>query len=506
MSISNMSNIPDLADIRPFKSDYSQRIDSEINDPVVINDTGGSQGGGFARFSLTNKGFLSSDSALMVGIKNNSNSDISYFAPHIGANQLIHTIVLKFGAKVVSEIREFSSFSAYKSMFNSPTENFEKNQYLNGQMYNLTEVYQYDKNKVDENNKATSLSLNNGMPLTTSLTNDIQHYRGHQSSVYESVYALKLFELFPFFSQSKQFPLLMCKEEINIEIHFNKYPFNINRITNGAVANARPSLINTTEIKLCADYIFMDAELMTAYMNDPKNQSYQWDYLDYRLSQQVISATGSADVAGQYGGIITKNVRNVGCANLLCNKVIMGLEDIGVYVSKGGSTADEKSNDIYRLSSLSILNKYRGVRTRSSDIKDSKFSYNVRYNDSYLYPIDRDNDSLLMDDIYQAEGKVFRVNKGHYSKQDKATVEKNWLTTIDNENHNLSGNLFWVCAKLDGRRINSNGIDIEFENTSIDNNAYANYSSRSKQYLQNVWLELQRTAILKNGIVDCYYK
>lgn len=501
-----MSGIPDLANIQPFETDYSQRIDSEINDPVVINDTGGSQGGGFARFTLTNKGFLSSDSALMVGIKNNSNSDIGFFAPHIGANQLIHTVVLKFGAKVVSEIREFSSFSAYKSMFNSPTENFEKNQYLTGQMYNLSEVYQYDKNIVDENNKATSLSLNNGCPLTTSNPTQIQHYRGHQRSTYESVYALKLFELFPFFSQSKQFPLLMCKEEINIEIHFNKYPFNTNRITGGAAANARPSYINTSEIKLCADYIFMDAELMTAYANDPQNKEYQWDYLDYRLSQQTITATGSADAAGQYGGIITKNVRNVGGAGLMCNKVIMGLEDIGVYTTKGGSTADEKSNDIYRLSSLSILNKFRSMRTRSSDIKDSNFIWNVRYNDSYLYPIDRVNDSLLMDDIYQAEGKVFRVNKGHYSKQDKATVEKNWLSNVSNENHNLSGQLFWVCAKLDGSRVNSNGIDVEFENTSIDNNQYANYTSRSKVYTQNCWLELQRHAILKDGRVECYYK
>ena len=500
-----MSQIPDLANIKPFESDYSQRIDSEINDPVVINDTGGSQGGGFCRFTLTNKGFLSSDSALILGIKNNSNSDISYFAPHIGANQLIHTIILKFGAKVVSEIREFSSFSAYKSMFNSPTENFEKNQYLNGQSYNLSEVYQFDKNIVNENNKATSLSLNNGNCLTTTLPN-IQTYRGHQNSVNESVYALKLFELFPFFSQSKQFPLLMCKEEINIEIHFNKYPHNINRITSGAAANARVSLINTTEIKLCADYIFMDPELMVAYQNDPKNQSYEWNFLDYRLSQQVIVATGSADAAGQFGGIINKNVRNVGGANLMCNKVIMGLEDIGKYVTKGASTDDQKSNDIYRLTSLSILNKYRGVRTKSSDIKDSNFSWNVRYNDSYLYPIDRTNDSLLMDDIYQTEGRVFRVNKGHYSKQDKATIEKNWLTTLNNENHNISGQLFWVSAKLDGRRVNSNGIDIEFENTSIDNNAYADWTSREKKYLQNVWLELQKTAILKDGKVDCYYK
>ena len=43
--------MPDLTNIQPFEADYSQRIDSDTLDPV-INDSGGSQGGGFCRFTF----------------------------------------------------------------------------------------------------------------------------------------------------------------------------------------------------------------------------------------------------------------------------------------------------------------------------------------------------------------------------------------------------------------------------------------------------------------------
>ena len=78
-----------------------------------------------------------------------------------------------------------------------------------------------------------------------------------------------------------------------------------------------------------------------------------------------------------------------------------------------------------------------------------------------------------------------------------------------NVEHNmLEGQLFWTTAKLDGRRINMNGIDIEFLNTSVDDNDYNNakFDSKTKVFTQNVFLEIERYAVLKDGIVDCYYE
>ena len=64
----------------------------------------------------------------------------------------------------------------------------------------------------------------------------------------------------------KTFPLVLCDEQINIEIHFNPFPFNVvrtNANTNGdKVATTRPNEININKVKLLADYIFYDDELM----------------------------------------------------------------------------------------------------------------------------------------------------------------------------------------------------------------------------------------------------
>ena len=516
--------MPDLTNIQPFEADYSQRIDSDTLDPVVINDSGGSQSGGFCRFTLTNKGFLSHDSRIVLGLLDNGNgADVAFLAPHIGVKQLIHSCVLKIGAKVVSEIRDFASLSAYESLFSSPAENLDRNQYINGQIYNVSQVNDYTQlDPTIGQKRASTLSLNNGMCLLTSnitdktadannpLPNnqkggDIQSIRPQQSSQANSLFSLRLSELFPFFASDKQFPLVLMDEQINIEIHFNAYPFNCCRGTKGetAASLAREFKVNTKEVKLMADYVFFDAETMAQYIAENKNKEFRWNYLDYRLSQQVIPAEGG-------DGTISKNIRNIGGAGLIVNKVIMGLEDTSTMEPDGGAGADDDVKAVakYWLSTLNLLNRFKGVRTLSSDVSKSRFAWNVRYNDRYLYPIDRENDSLLMNDIYLAENKPFRVCKDHYSKQSKTTRESNWINVMNVEHNMLEGQLFWTTAKLDGRRINMNGIDIEFLNTSVDDNDYNNakFDSKTKVFTQNVFLEIERYAVLKDGIVDCYYE
>ena len=61
-----------------------------------------------------------------------------------------------------------------------------------------------------------------------------------------------------------------------------------------------------------------------------------WEYVDYQLSQQVITTNdvvaGAVDNDGL--GEIPKNIRNIGGANLMVNKVLMGLENITEYSVK----------------------------------------------------------------------------------------------------------------------------------------------------------------------------
>lgn len=507
-----MSMIPDLTNIKPFIGDYTQRVDTEINDAVVSNTTGGNAGGGFARFTLTNKGFLDSSSSILLGLKNN---DIDGFlAPHLGVNQLIHSIVLKIGAKTISEIREFSSLQGYKGLFTSNSENLERNQYINGKIYNLAEVEDYNKAELNTKRDSKNIIFNNGLPITTTDANNFQGIRKHANTKNETIYALKLSDCLPFFSADKHFPICLIDEQINIEIHFNPYPLNVCRVLNSTEDDATTkvrattaSVINIDKVKLLADYVFYDDYLQSQYINENKGKSMQWNYIDIRLSQQMITADAQ--------NAITKNIRNVGGANLMVNKVIMALERVYSYTLGAGATASDKAN-YNKLNGYApydtsgrLLNKFESIRTLSPHIKDSYFNFQIRYNEKPLYPIDRDNDSLLFTDIQEAEGRPFRVCKDHFSKQSEVSINKNWCNETHDFRGGTMGRLFYNVAMLDGRRINSEGIDVEFENTSIDNNTYAtltNVDSVAKNYMQYVWVETQKYAVLNNGLVDCYFK
>ncbi len=515
--------VPDLTNIKPFVADYSSRVDTEINDPVIHNTTGGNANGGFARWTLQNKGFLSTDSCILLGLKNNATNDEGFLAPHIGANQLISSVVLKVGAKTISEIREFPYLSAYKCLFSSNSENLEKNQYMDGKIYNNKELYEFEAVK-NQHKKANRYTLDNGLPLIklpaldTENGSDVllQQITRFSNVKNETIYRLKLNDLIPFFSNEKNFPLVLCDEQINIEVHFNPFPFNVVRTsantTGDKVKTTRPNEININKVKLLADYIFYDDELMNEYIELHKNKPMNWEYVDYQLSQQVITTNdvvaGDVDTDGL--GEIPKNIRNIGGANLMVNKVLMGLENITEYSVKAGQGVEVINNYKARNNVLSLFNKYNGVRTLNTNIKASEFKYNLKYNGEFLFPLDRTNDSLLMNDIQASEGKPFKVNREHYSKQSSKTSLRRWgITNYHSLNYHTVGKLFFNNTILDGRRINSRGIELEFSNTSIDNTAYkgiAALDGANKKYMQNVFLEVRKYARLENGLLDCYFR
>ena len=522
MAMSNNGIVPDLTNIKPFVADYSQRVDTEINDPVVYNTTGGNAGGGFARWTLQNKGFLSTDSCILLGLKNNASNDVGFLAPHIGANQLISSIVLKVGAKTISEIREFPHLAAYKSLFSSNSENLEKNQFMDGRIYNNKELYEFDVTKNDHK-KAVNYVLDNGLPLLKGGADPdiVQNITRFANVVNETIYRLKLNDLIPFFSNEKNFPLVLCDEQINIELHFNPHPFNVVRASSNQTADDsqtnRKNEININKVKLLADYIFYDDELMNQYIETNKNKPMNWEYVDYQLSQQVVATedqqAGAVDLDGE--GEISKNVRNVGGANLMVNKIIMGLENITEYDVEASQATETQNNWKARNNILALFNKYSSIRTINTDIKESEFKFNVKYNGEFLYPLDRTNDSLLMNDIQLAEGKPFKVNREHYSKQSSKTALRRWgITNYHSLNFHSVGKLYYVNAILDGRRVNSRGIELEFSNTSIDDTDYdsgtggelAELDGAKKKYMQNVFLEVRKYARLENGLLDCYFR
>ena len=139
------SKIPDLMKIGAIPSDLSQDVDTEVLDPVVIGDN-------FARFVLTNKGFLHSFSKITLGVlKSEENDDArSTFPVNVGIHSLIQRCALRIGTTVVAEIDDFNHWMGYKSMFIDNDINYERETYLTSRIM-ATELT-YDNELNDQSN------------------------------------------------------------------------------------------------------------------------------------------------------------------------------------------------------------------------------------------------------------------------------------------------------------------------------------------------------------------
>ena len=493
------AGIPDLMKIGSIPVNTVQEVLTDILEPVVKSDT-------FCRFVFSNKGLLHSHSKIEIGLKN---AGVNATLPiNTGAYSLIERVALRVGNQTLCEIDDFAHYYAYRSLFVSSENQKEREQMTTGR--SMSHCFAYaDRSDVnggtaDGNpNEANGIALDNGRDClipsggaAPGWASDGFNGKGGKvdaTALYlprswqnlkqkvdddRNLYQLSLSELCPFLRHN-QLPLYMMKEQVSLEIHFvnsgntNKPSGRValqgGGSTAGASAGGTAFPIDTDKLRLISDYIFYPQELMLQYAN--ANSVLNFTYADYRLSKYSRSV---AELASQ-------GIRNVGGAGRVVNKLIWGLADevVGETSLQNNYCSQSASRD-YGSGAASLNN----VST-----------FNIKYNDTFEFPIDVKNPARHFHNVNQAEGMVPFVNRAEYSSEGTSLSNRFYNGTgIDT----LTGRYFWCSQRLTAQqRINSRGIELYFKVSGLP--------ATGKTYTQRVYLEMMRTATLSNGYTECYF-
>ncbi len=445
--------IPDLMKIGALPSDLLQDTDTEVLDPVVNTDD-------FARFVLSNKGFLHSFSKITLSV---DNGGMGTFPVNIGVHSLVQRCALRIGTTVVAEIDDFNFWMGYKSTFIDNDINLERETYLSSRQMALKLDYNDTVGDLSNIN-ASSLSLKTRLyPAvdaagTAANTGSIPELRTGN----KPVFSISVADLFPFL-RFNQLPLYMIDQQVSIELHFQPAS-SLKRCVHVKTTEATGTLftIDKTQTKFIADYIYYDGDMMESYRN--QNQIMNWTYNDYRLNKRSFTHTQLA----------LNNVMDIGGAGRLVNKIVCGLESV------------------VAAPDTSMINAFASVSPGLNGNNNGVFTTNLVYNDNRLYPIDRTNSAIHFHDVVQAEQNMPQVSRQMYNKEGGSLSDAykymNYAPSSSTEG--LNGRFHYIAYRLNrNERVNSRGVQLELKYTDMI----------AGTYTHRTWLELVKTATLSNG-------
>jgi len=451
-----MSAIPDLIKIGAVPTDMEVSVDSDILEPVVKSNS-------FCRFVLMKKGFMNSFSKIAIGCSALSGTAKHHTYPtNIGISALIERATLKVGAKTISQTEDFGHFMAYKSTFIDQSVNKEREQVLSSRNTALELRYQARETDYSDFN-ASSYGLSNGRNyVVDSQVSQIRH--GLLPYIWQEleqapVFQVSLADLFPFL-RFNSLPLYMFDEPISIELVFNTT--DSQRQVGADTVQAMS--IDENELKLIADYIFYDGQTMTDFENANRSMSFQ--YVDYQLNKRSLTQAQAQQ----------KQIINVGGAGRIVSKMFHGL-------SRDGVGAGNMVN-VYHAEAPTLT-------TTSGARNVGELTTNVRYNDRFLYPIDRTNNAIHFHDVVSTEATPPHVSRDMYSRGGGAITHEDYNNLP--QNSHIRGKFFWQANRLNrNERINSRGIELEVKYSSV---ADATHTHRC-------WIEVIKQATLRDGILD----
>jgi len=442
-------DVPNLIEVGEIPANYAMRIETDILEPVVSSDT-------FARFSLQRKGFLSSMSKLTFSLIPNAGNDEAFVPLGIGIFSCIKNATLKIGQTTVCETQSANLLAAYQSLFTTNESNKEREQFVNGRSISHESIF-----TTNDDSRSATFGLSNGKSYNGDNLDVLNYAKMDGGRPKESpVYSLFLSDLFPFL-KSNQLPAYMfgTDQEIHVELTFSN---SINQracIASGDTSGL-PYLIDTTELKMIYDTIYYQGDVMERYRQQ-NAAGISFSYVDYRLSTFTGAETAFSDQVFQVGG----NGR-------LVNKVIVGVVN--------STRADDES----------ILNGY--LSNAPSD--GNKLTLNLRYNDRFVFSIDRDNPALLFHTVKETEGMVPFVMRGEYSNEGQGMITAKTFQLHD-QKVGLEGAFNWTSIRLNrDERVNNKGIELTYKNTLTAGN-----------YTLYVWTELKKTAQLVNGQFSTFF-
>lgn len=456
--------IPNLIKIGSIPVDMQIDVDTDVLEPVVSSQS-------FCRFVLEKKGFMNSFSKISIGLSTaTANSSEGCLPAGIGVHSLISKCELKCGTTTISEFSDWNYWMAYKSMFIDNEINYERETFTTQRLMNHEFVYD-----MNLNNESTVNASYYG--LRSHLYADQTDYDGFDATDYEvkvpyflrngrtPQYSISLADLFPFL-RFNQLPLYLFEDQISIELHFQSQTTLGRACLTSAGTSGQDIDIDLTELKLISDYLYYPSDTMERFAN--ANRTMNFNYVDYRLNKRSLTQAQAQ----------TLQVMNVGGAGRIVNKVVGGL-----------------FNDNQSQVDKTILNLYCPVAPTMTGNNNNKLTTNLRYNDTYLYPIDINSPAIQFDKVIRGEGSMPYVTREEYSREGAGAITP---TTFQghNQSTNLAGKFFWNVYKLNkNERVNSRGIELETTYGSVVN---ATHTYRA-------WLELVKTAQLKDGRLTCYF-
>lgn len=482
-----MSAVPDLMKIGAIQTEMAQDVQTIITDPVVFDQN-------TCRITLQNIGFLHSLSRIAFQVESASATTNSMtgananmtFPVGVGIHSLIERATLMIGGKTICEVEDFAHFMGYKSMFIDNQINKEREAVLSGRIMNHNFVMFNDYN-------ASSYGLDNGtFPFVprTSMTGafNASHAQSASSTLVvngiiprdnllvrnEPELQIALADLFPFL-RFNQLPLYMMAEQVSINLVFTPKGTNRRVCRQGQSGAVQTFNIKQGSVKLIADYLTFNGEIMAQYAE--ANREMNFNYIDYRLTKRTYNGSGAVAQ--------TKQILNVGGAGRVVNKMFVAMAD------------DNVGQD-------NLLNAYTSQDPGINGSGNNQvLTTNVRYNDEYLYPIDRVNPAVEFHDIVQTEGVVPHVTRDEYNSEGGGTAGGGLSVQKYNGhqcNLSLRGKFFYQAHRLNkNERVNSRGIELETTYSELPDLGGA------LNYTQRCWIEVLRTATLRNGIFDCYY-
>lgn len=545
------SQIPDLLKIGAIPSETDMDVLTDILDPVVHNDN-------YVRFAFQNKGILHSQSKLQLALTNVTGH--SCMLPlNTGIYNLIDRVRFSIGAKTVSEIQDFNHFMGYKSIFMSQEAMKEREQYLTSRIMNYGFEYkdaEFDAgnsylwgwdgsnpggagavapgNIALANSEADHLSIDNGIDAgivtggpgyaaggviqhqnkfatvggvaTSSAGNGQAIYKAgywmdleRQSVDTEPTFQLSLADLVPFL-KTQQIPLYMLDELVTLELFFTPKSERLYAPGRTAAEVQATGDIKTSETKMIADYLFYPNEMMVAYAN--ANRNLQFNYADYQLSKYSLNDAGLVP-----GG---QQIRNIGGAGRMINRIFFGLATQGPPLAIAGNTAAAGGDLPIRsvvaaAPARDYANATKALRTNGQAI------LNLKYNDTFLFPIDVENSARHFHNTATAEGITPScVPRECFSHEGQLLSEGSLQCSTTTASFtgppakfpltSLGGTFFYPAMKMmEGQRINSRGLELYFTYTA------SGATTANAGYLQRVWLETVKSLQLTNGRVSITY-
>ena len=491
--------IPDLVKIGTIPTDTAIDVATEILEPVHFSQSE-------ARFVLSNKGILHSNSRITFGLQGDvfnvpTTGQRAFFPINIGVASLLQRVRLTVGGKTISEIEDFNHYYAYESNFVSPENMKEREQVFTGRVglgtrptLNERQAEYEDAgtpaSNIESIQEANSVCVDNGkdfdystedneIPAKNSVIAASRKIWAWQDDNNKGVFSILIADLFPFLKMN-QLPLFMLREQVMIHLTFQPQVATAagsQRISTslGDVANNDATIVRD-ECKMVADYIFYPQEMMEQYAQANANMSF--NYVDYQFVKRDVSS-------GEFSGQL---IQNVGGAGRIVNKICVQVEN-------------------KRPFDQGIINNYGSDTPLVTALGNGTIETNLRYNDLFLYPIDVTNSARQFHNILMTEGRVPHICRDFYSGQGQLAKEVEFGAFEDYAmgsapgggsselNSDLRSRANWHCYRLNrGERVNSRGIELYDKRTTMSGSSTL-----------RVWIQVVRMAQLVDGKMEVMY-